>query len=75
MKQPVLHDILPIVRKAGEIILRRDGAAAVRTKAAQDFVTEVDFRVQSFIRDALAENLPDILFMGEELDNSHLDFS
>ena len=66
MKQPVLHDILPIVRKAGEIILRRDGATAVRTKAAQDFVTEVDFRVQSFIRDALAENWPDIQFMGEE---------
>lgn len=63
MKQPVLHDILPIVRKAGEIILRRDGATAVRTKAAQDFVTEVDFRVQSFIRDALAENWPDIQFI------------
>lgn len=49
MNQPVLTDILPIVRAAGEIILRREGAAAIQTKAAQDFVTEVDFRVQCFI--------------------------
>lgn len=75
MRQPVLTDILPIVRAAGEIILRREGAGAIRTKAAQDFVTEVDFRVQRFIRDALAENWADIQFMGEEQDNSHLDFS
>ena len=75
MKQPVLQDILPIVRSAGQIILRREGADAIRTKAAQDFVTEVDFRVQNFIREALAERWPDIQFMGEEQDNSHLDFT
>ena len=55
MKQPVLEDILPIVRSAGQIILRREGADAIRAKAAQDFVTEVDFRVQNYIRDALAD--------------------
>ena len=75
MKQPVLSDILPIVRAAGEIILRREGAAAIRTKAAQDLVTEVDFRVQTYIRDRLAESWPQIQFMGEEQDNSHLDFT
>ena len=41
MKQPVLQDILPIVRSAGQIILGREGAAAIKAKAAQDFVTEV----------------------------------
>ena len=75
MKEPLLQDILPIVRSAGQIILRREGAEAIRTKAAQDFVTEVDFRVQNFIREALAERWPEIQFMGEEQDNSHLDFS
>ena len=75
MNLPVLQDILPIVRKAGEIILLREGASAIRAKAAQDFVTEVDFRVQSFIRDRLAEGWPEIQFMGEEQDNSHLNFS
>ncbi len=75
MKQPVLQDILPIVRSAGEIILRREGAASIQTKAAQDFVTEVDFRVQSYIRDRLKEDWPGIQFMGEEQDNGYIDFS
>ena len=55
MNQPVLQDILPIVREAGEIILRREGADRIAAKAAQDFVTDADFRVQCFIRDRLAE--------------------
>ena len=75
MKMPVLQDILPIVREAGEIILRREGADSIASKAAQDFVTEVDFSVQSFIGDRLAAAWPGIQFMGEEQDNSHLDFS
>lgn len=75
MKLPVLQDILPIVREAGEIILRREGAASIRTKAAQDFVTEVDFQIQSFINGRLCESWPDIQFMGEEKDNSDIDFS
>ena len=75
MRLPVLQDILPIVREAGAIILSRQGADRISAKAAQDFVTEVDFRVQSFIRDRLAARWPGIQFMGEEQDNSHLDFS
>ena len=75
MKQPVLQDILPIVRSAGQIILRREGACAIQTKAAQDFVTEVDFQVQSYIRDRLRDGWPDIQFMGEEQDNGHVDFA
>ena len=75
MKEPVLQDILPIVRDAGEIILRREGADRIASKAAQDFVTEVDFRVQSFIKERLQQCWPHIQFMGEEQDNSGLDFS
>ena len=75
MKEPRLQDILPIVRDAGEIILRREGADRIASKAAQDFVTDVDFKVQCFIRDRLAQEWPHIQFMGEEQDNSHLDFS
>lgn len=75
MNQPVLQDILPIVRSAGEIMLRREGASSIQTKAAQDFVTEVDFRVQSYICAQLKSNWPDIQFMGEEKDNSDIDFS
>ena len=74
MQLPNLNDILPIVRSAGGIILRREGADRIASKAAQDFVTDVDFRVQTYIRDALARQWPGIQFMGEEQDNSHLDF-
>ena len=75
MKMPVLQDILPIVREAGDIMLRREGADRIASKAAQDFVTEVDFQVQSYIRERLAQAWPGIQFRGEEQDNSHLDFS
>ena len=54
MNLPVLQDILPIVRRAGSIILRREGADRIAAKEAQDFVTDVDYRVQCFIRDRLA---------------------
>ena len=75
MKLPVLEDILPIVRSAGKIILAREGADRIASKAAQDFVTEVDYRVQSFICDRLREGWPEIQFMGEEKDNSDIDFA
>lgn len=75
MNFPVLADILPIVRDAGELMLRREGADHIAAKAAQDFVTEVDFRVQSYICDRLRAGWPGIQFMGEEKDNSDIDFS
>lgn len=75
MMMPTLSEILPIVRQAGRQLLERRGADHIRTKAAQDFVTEVDFAVQSAICDALMDNWPEIQFMGEERDNSDIDFS
>lgn len=75
MKMPSLFEILPIVRQAGKALIERRGADHIQTKAAQDFVTEVDFAVQKSICDALKENWPEIQFMGEERDNSDIDFS
>ena len=75
MKMPSLFEILPIVRQAGRLLIERRGAECIQTKAAQDFVTEVDFAVQRSICDALKENWPEIQFMGEERDNSDIDFS
>ena len=46
MVSPTLADILPIVRKAGKALVERRGADRIQTKAAQDFVTEVEFAVQ-----------------------------
>lgn len=75
MMMPTLSEILPIVRQAGRQLIERRGADHIKTKAAQDFVTEVDFAVQQTICEALKENWPDIQFMGEERDNSDIDFS
>ena len=75
MMMPSLSEILPIVRQAGKLLLERRNANQFRTKAPQDFVTEVDFEVQKAICDALRENWPEIQFMGEERDNSDIDFS
>lgn len=75
MMMPSLSEILPIVRQAGKLLLERLGAECFETKAPQDFVTEVDFAVQRAICDALKENWPEIQFMGEERDNSDIDFT
>lgn len=75
MMIPTLDDILPLVREAGRALLERKGAEKIREKAAQDFVTEVDFAVQETICTRLQENWPQIQFMGEEKDNSDIDFS
>ena len=75
MMMPSLSEILPIVRQAGKLLLERRNAEQFQTKAPQDFVTEVDFAVQRAICDALKENWPEIQFMGEERDNSDIDFT
>ncbi len=75
MMMPSIAELLPIVRQAGSALLDRQGAQQIQTKAPQDFVTEVDFAVQQTICDALKESWPDIQFMGEERDNSDIDFS
>lgn len=75
MNMPTLEQIIPIVRQAGAIMLERRGVDRIKTKAVSDFVTEVDFAVQSTICQQLAANWPEIQFMGEEKDNSDIDFS
>lgn len=72
---PVLEDILPIVRMAGDYLLEHKDVDGVRVKAPQDFVTEVDFAVQNMIRTELKWCWPQIQFMGEEQDNSGIDFA
>lgn len=72
---PTLADILPIVRMAGEYLQERKGTDEIRVKAPQDFVTKTDFAVQNMISKELRWCWPEIQFMGEEKDNSDIDFS
>lgn len=46
----------------------------VRVKGTADFVTQIDIMVQETVQTGLKELYPDIQFMGEEKDNSDIDF-
>lgn len=54
-----------IAREAGEM-LRHHGKIKVHVKAANDFVTEMDLRSETMIREALLNQFPEDEFFGEE---------
>lgn len=54
-----------IAREAGEM-LRHHGKLQVRTKADNDFVTEMDVKSESMIREYLLAQFPEDEFFGEE---------
>lgn len=64
-----------VVLDAGNSLLDREESTKVHKKGFADFVTEVDLHVQGIISKQLNEKFPSIQFMGEEKDNSDLDFS
>lgn len=74
MTEPVqLEAIQEIIIKASGLFADRQAAAHRQTKGVADYVTEVDFSVQTFIRENLAKLYPNIQFMGEEKDNADVD--
>jgi len=52
-------------RQAGEM-LRNHGKLSIRTKADNDFVTEMDVKSENMIREALLGQFPEDEFFGEE---------
>ena len=69
-----MEEVLAIVKEAGSLLFDRQEASCITVKGVADYVTQVDFHVQEFIRTRLEERWPDVQFMGEEKDNSDLDF-
>lgn len=63
-----------IVREAAKLLFDRNAAAKIQMKGVSDFVTEVDFRVQQFMKEQLEKAYPDVQFMSEEKDNMEIDF-
>ena len=70
-----LEDMTRIVCSARDLFENKEDSAAVHVKGRSDYVTEVDLHVQAYLQSVLAENYPDIPFMGEEKDNTGLDLS
>lgn len=67
--------MIEIVKSAGFLFENKEEQGHVHVKGRADYVTDVDFHVQRFLQGKLKEAFPDIEFMGEEKDNSDVDFS
>lgn len=62
-----------LLKKAGKLFADRNAAAHTREKGIADYVTEVDFAVQQFIRGRLEELYPEVQFLSEEKSNEEID--
>lgn len=71
----LLQQATEVVKQAGQMFFQQDKREAVHSKGATDFVTDVDTSVQAFLQKKLSELLPEAQFLGEEKDNSDIDFS
>lgn len=63
-----------VVREAAKLFSDRDATAQIKQKGAFDYVTAVDEAVQEFIKKELGKLYPEIQFIGEESDNSEVDW-
>ena len=67
--------VVELVLNCKSLILNNDKAHQITVKGLADYVTQVDFSVQSYLTGALAERYPDIQFLGEEGQKHTLDWS
>ncbi len=67
--------IIEIVKNTKSLFMNREQSSKIREKGLADFVTQVDIQVQEQVKAALYELYPMIQFMGEEKDNSEIDFT
>lgn len=67
--------IIAIVKEAGKLYANDSAVSHITVKGLSDYLTEVDTGVQKFLSKELTSLYPEIQFMGEERDNSDIDFS
>ncbi len=68
-----MQKLTEIVREVKPFLFDKEEASHITAKGAKDYVTQVDLHVQEYMKRRLAEEWPEIQFMGEEGDNSSLD--
>ena len=64
--------VLQMVREAGELFMDEEAAGDITVKGLADYATQVDIRVQEFIKERLTGWYPGIAFMGEEGEDSQV---
>lgn len=70
----LMDQVIGLVEEVRPLFFDEDLASHIREKGLADFVTEVDMRIQEFIKRGLEKILPQVQFMGEEKDNTEIDF-
>ena len=70
----LIEQAVKAVRKAGALLTDQSAVRNIWAKSETDFVTNVDVTVQETLKAQLASLAPEIQFMGEEQDNSRLDW-
>lgn len=70
-----IDTILPIIQKVADKYLTREDSQHITVKGDSNFVTEVDTNIENAMKERLSALYPEIQFMGEESDNSNIDFS
>ncbi len=68
-----IEELKALLKKTGKLFADRNAAAHTREKGVADYVTEVDFAVQQFIRGHLEELYPEVQFLSEEKSNEEID--
>lgn len=70
-----IRKTIEIVKKTRSLFMNTDAARRYHRKGAADYVTEIDTAVQDFLNQELYAQYPQVQFMGEERDNTSIDFS
>ena len=74
LTESLVEEMVQAVQEAGACLSDPTALRCVRTKGETDYVTNVDLAVQELLRERLAALAPDVQFMGEEQDNTGLDW-
>ena len=75
LTESLVEETVQAVQEAGACLSDPAAVHSIRTKGETDYVTNVDLAVQELLRERLAALAPEIQFMGEEQDNTGLDWS
>lgn len=70
-----IEAILPMIQEVADKYLNRENSKHITQKGDANFVTEVDTNIEQAMKERLSSLYPEIQFMGEEKDNSEIDFS
>ncbi|MDC7287004.1 inositol monophosphatase [Blautia schinkii] len=72
LKETEVEKVLDLVKQTRKLIYREMETAKVTVKGAADYVTNVDFAVQEFLKTELGKLFPEIRMVAEEKENNNL---